>query len=1326
MVNENEGIQEARMSLSVQSTSMLSPPKPFVIEGELKSKWKQWKQRFQLYMTATESDKKSDEIKKAILLHSVGEEILGIFNTLNKENATYEESLKALEDYFMPKANVTVERHNFYMRTQSENEEFNSFYNDIKKLVVNCDFGDMKDDMIRDRIVCGIKDPQVKQRLLREDALTLEKAVNICRASETAQKQLKVIASAEVSQVKRANKDSAWKGAERENNSEKRTENKNTKREFKCKRCGRSHEPRNCPAFNQECIKCKKKGHFAKCCLNKNKKVQVLENETQSEKNENKKFTIGTISKNENKKISWIQKVQVENSEINFKLDSGAEVNVLPVKDFKKISKKTNVKMCTSRTQLQTYDGTSIKVIGKCNLKLRIPSSKRVYDVEFEVVNLSAQPILGQETIEKLNLVKRNINRINERQEDHSDVFNGIGKIESQPYKIKLKENYIPKVAACRPVPFKLKNKVKQELKELEDLGIIEKVYEPTEFVHPMVLVIKPDKSVRIAIDPSSLNEAVMRPHTKMNTFEEIAAEVQDAKIFAVLDANRGFYQICMEEESSKYLTFITPFGRYRWKRLPYGVSFGTDAFCQVFSEIFAGIEGCITYVDEILIWASSEEELQERLRAVFQRARENGVKFNKSKSQIGLKEVTYLGHKLTCDGIKPDENKVEAIKKMPVPEDTKALARFLGLLNYLGKFIPNLAEKTVNLRNLNKKGVAFVWTNVHQDEFDKLKEIVSRDVMLKYYNPDEPITLSVDSSKKGLGAVILQKGRPLAFASKVLTKSQMNYAPIELETLAIVFGCERFRQYLIGHKVNVESDHSPLEAIFKKDLNSCPVRLQRFRIRLQEFDLNVKYIPGKHMYIADTLSRAPVDSDIEVEDADLKAHVNMINYLLNVTPHKQEEIRVETSNDVQLRLVIKCIVNGWPEYKNLPQEIKSFWPYRHELTIIDGIVYRNNEIVMPCSLHKEMLDKLHYNHMGIVKTKLRAQDSIFWPTISKDIENMVSNCDPCLTFQRKSQKEPLINRELPSENWENIAADLFYLDGKDFLLVVDMFSKYPELISLENTTSGNVINKLKNLFARYGIPKILYSDNGPQFASVEFKNFVKKWDFVHKTSSPNFPQSNGFIERHVQTVKKIVKKAIKGEKDIHLSMLEYRNTPISSKLPSPAEIFLGRKLNGLLPFVSRNKDNKESVREQLSEAQNKQKYYHDRKAREQPELSEGDIIRIRNDKNWERAGVVVDKADRPRSYKVKMENGNVLERNRNHLLKGGEYIVIDDDETVVDQSNNHNESENVVKQEQVINENASNEKVVNLENNVNQNSLYCTRSGRQTRPPAYLKDFVK
>ena len=282
----------------------------------------------------------------------------------------------------------------------------------------------------------------------------------------------------------------------------------------------------------------------------------------------------------------------------------------------------------------------------------------------------------------------------------------------------------------------------------------------------------------------------------------------------------------------------------------------------------------------------------------------------------------------------------------MLIPLDQKDLSRFMGVLTFLGRYIPSLAERTVNLREINKKGATWSWTKAHEKEFNDLKVYI--------VNPNKPVTLSVDNSRKGLGAAILQNGRPVGFASKTLTLSQKNYAPIELEIIAIVFGCTRFRQYLIGKRVDVESNHSALEFTFKKDLNSCPLGLQRFRIRLQEFDLSVKYKPGKLMYLADTLLRSPIDSDDVIEDGDMKAHVNLINYMINVSPEKQNVIRDEIYKDFRLIQLRNCITNGWPEYKHLPEEIKAFWSYRDEFSIINEIIYKDKQVVIPLSLQKK------------------------------------------------------------------------------------------------------------------------------------------------------------------------------------------------------------------------------------------------------------------------------------------------------------------------------------------------------------------------------------
>lgn len=206
------------------------------------------------------------------------------------------------------------------------------------------------------------------------------------------------------------------------------------------------------------------------------------------------------------------------------------------------------------------------------------------------------------------------------------------------------------KVSPCRQVPFTLEKGVKKELDRMEGQEIIAKISEPTEFVHPVVVVLKKDKkSVRLCLDPQALNLAIMRQHYKLATFEENTAHMGNPTQFTVLDANKGFYQICLEEESSKLTTFITPFGRYKFLRLPFGVSSSPEVFYETFVRIFDGIEGCRIFVDDILVWGKSKEEHDKRLRQVLQRAREWGVRFNEEKCKFGVPEVTYVGHKLSC-----------------------------------------------------------------------------------------------------------------------------------------------------------------------------------------------------------------------------------------------------------------------------------------------------------------------------------------------------------------------------------------------------------------------------------------------------------------------------------------------------------------------------------------------------------------------------------------------------------------------------------------------------------------------------------------------------
>jgi hypothetical protein len=287
-------------------------------------------------------------------------------------------------------------------------------------------------------------------------------------------------------------------------------------------------------------------------------------------------------------------------------------------------------------------------------------------------------------------------------------------------------------------------------------------------------------------------------------------------------------------------------------------------------------------------------------------------LKLNKKKCKIRVEEVPYIGHTLTSKGLKPDDEKVKAILQMPEPATKQDLQRFMGLIQYLSKFIPKLSEKAAPLRALMKKNATWSWNRGHQVAFQELKEECSKQPTLRYYDVSKPVRISADNSKSGLGAVCLQEGQPVAYASRALSPAQERYAQIEKELLAIVFACEKFHQYIFGKKVQVETDHKPLVSIFKKPLNDCPMRLQRMLLRLQQYDLEVEYKKGAELYVADALSRAYQ----EIDPGDTLEEELEIHTVLPISNDKLKQLQSETQKDPVLQKLKNVILNSWPRYK--------------------------------------------------------------------------------------------------------------------------------------------------------------------------------------------------------------------------------------------------------------------------------------------------------------------------------------------------------------------------------------------------------------------------
>ena len=372
---------------------------------------------------------------------------------------------------------------------------------------------------------------------------------------------------------------------------------------------------------------------------------------------------------------------------------------------------------------------------------------------------------------------------------------------------------------------------------------------------------------------------------------------------------------------------------------------------------------------DDIIVWGSTPAEHDERLQHVFEKCREANLKLNKEKCEFRLNELKFVGHIFSADGVRADPEKVEANSGMPSPHDKSDLRYFLGMINYLGKFMPNLSEKTALLKGLLEKDVVWSWSDKHEECFCILKKLITDSPILKYYDPCKEIKLSVDASKYGLGAVLLQKYEedwaPVAYGSRSLARSEMNYAQIEKETLAILFGCNKFNQHLYGVKFTIGSDHQPLESIFKRPISKAPPRIQRFLLRLQKYQFEVEFSPGKNLLVSDTLSRAPLE-DSTSDDKDADAQIHMLFEGRPVSDKKLELLKKETENDQTLKLLKDFTLNGWPTNKfAIPADVKSFYPLRSEITVANDLLFKSDHIIVPSSMRKEIKQRIHEGHLG-------------------------------------------------------------------------------------------------------------------------------------------------------------------------------------------------------------------------------------------------------------------------------------------------------------------------------------------------------------------------
>ena len=1268
----------------------LPPPPPLDInDGNVAEKWKKFRLGWTNYALATELNKKSEAVQVATLLTVIGEDARDVYSTFDwsdeGDKTKMTPVLQQFADYCQPRKNVPFERYRFNKRAQEAGESYDQYKTALRKLAEGCEFHTITpEEILRDRLIFGIRDVKVRERLLRESQLTLKKTDEICRASESTAAQLKEVSEGSdmVSVVSFRKKFQRPRG--------KKGDTDDSTKE--CGNCGRIHEPNNCVARGKTCGNCGKLNHFAAVCrsgkrrdIKPDSSVKAINQETDRGDDSDEIYVISEIAVVTLDDAQLVTLRLESGNYLRFQPDTGAQCNVIPVHLYKKAANDPYLKQIKpTNAAISAYGGHKLPVIGQVTLKVWRDNVACWLDCKL-VDNMDIRPILGRKASIGMNIVKYTDNdAINKPITGTAAVYSvedglnsgmskeslmkqfpevfaeDVGQLEGE-YHIKVDPSVNPVQHPPRRVPVAVREQLKSELERLTERDIIAPVTAPTPWVSSLVVVPKKNGKLRLCLDPKDLNLAIQREHYPLPTIEDVATRLNGAKVFTKLDVRNGFWHIKLDNGSSHLTTFNTPFGRYRWKRMPFGIRSAPEVFQRRMHELIEGVPHVEVVADDFVVVGYGEtleqatRDHDKTLQVFLQLCQERGLKLNTEKLKLRQTEVSFIGHVATGDGLRVDPAKVEAIRDMPPPTDKAGVQRLLGLVQYLSKFLPNLSDMTKPLRDLTQQDTEWCWDDAQRTALSKLKEAVTHTPVLSYYNLSDEVTLQCDASQSGLGAALLQKGQPVAYASRALTPAETRYAQIEKELLAIVFACERFDTYIYGRDmVTVETDHKPLEAIVRKSLNSAPQRLQRMLLRLQRYNLEIRYKKGKEMFLADTLSRAvPPNEEVsefihELEEIDHKA-------LLPVSDARWHQIEKASADDPVLQELRSTIQRGWPVNRaETSQCLRPYFDIRDELTAQGPLVFKGQQLVVPASLRKELLAATHASHIGVEACIRRARDSLYWPRMTTELKEYIAKCDICMAHRSEQSKEPIQQHDFAARPWSKVAVDLCDLDRRTLLVVSDYYSNYIEVARVTSVTSKSIIKELKAVFARFGIPDVVVTDNGPQFASAEFSTFSRMWAFDHVTSSPKYPQSNGKAENAVKTVKRLFKKCKDAGQSEFLALLDWRNTPTEGMGTSPAQRLLGRRCRTLLPITGsllKPRYDTDTDTRALVGRKQRQQYYYDRAAKPLKTLIPGETVRMKlpGHDTWS-PGTCTGKVDN-RSYTVKVGDTE-YRRNRRHIQK--------------------------------------------------------------------------
>ena len=1201
-------------------------------------------ERTQLFLEANEI---AEAKHVAVFLSAIGAKAYALLRNLlapvSPKEKTFKELVDTLKSHYEPKPLTIAERFHFHRRAQRTDESVKEFAAELRRLSTHCEFGTYLDEALRDRFVCGLGSETTQKRLLTESELTFAKAVEIAHSMEAAAKNARKLQDAGLPQLQ---KDICKVTPEVTNG---------------CYRCGKpDHRAAQCPFRGAKCHNCGKQGHIRRMCRQPKKTQSPKGRQTPG--HQIKTVQEGDVDSGEHSHVLYAVRIEsgqplevdltIEGKPLRMEVDTGAAVSLVSEKTHKSMFAESTLQH--SSAQLRTYSGEPIPVLGQ--VEVEVCYGEQRAKLPLLVVAGEGPCLMGRDWLMEIRLNWREINTVQSRTvahvlDRHRSLFEpGLGTLQGYEAKIHVDPTAQPRFCKARAVPFSMKSKVEEELKRLQQEGILEPI-QFADWAAPIVPVLKSDgKSLRICGDfKLTVNRASKLDRYPIPKIEDLFATLMGGKAFSKLDMSQAYQQLPLEESSKKYTVVNTHRGLFQYNRLPFGISSAPGIFQRVMESLLSGIPGVVVYLDDILVTGPTEEEHLATLDKVLQRLSEAGLRLRKEKCVFLAPSVVYLGHRLDAQGLHPVAEKVKALQEAPSPKSVSELKSYLGLLTYYSKFLPNLSSELAPLYKLLKHNEPWHWKTQQKRAFERSKNLLLSSQLLVHFDPSLEIRLACDASAYGIGAVLSHQmpdgtEKPVGFVSRTLTEAEKKYSQIEKEGLACVYGVKRFHSYLFGHHFTLQTDHQPLQTLFNESKAIPPQassRIQRWALTLASYEYTIACRKTTQHANADAMSRLPLS--VMPTQTPVPPELVLMVERLEDAPISATQIAAWTRRDALLSRVHRHIAEGWPD----SADDEPYWTRRLELSAHAGCIVWGGRVVVPPPGRESVLIELHGGHPGVSRMKSLARTLVWWPGMDQAIEEMVKQCSDCQQSRPSPPAAPLHPWQWPTRPWTRLHIDYAGpMEGKMYLIVIDAHSKWIEAFPMTSATALTTIQHLRVLFAQFGVPEVIVSDNGSQFVAAEFQSFCRMNGIRHIQIAPYHPSSNGLAERAVKVFKQGIRKLTEGTVNdrIARSLFQYRITPHTTTGVSPAEMLMGRRLRSRLDLL------KPSVEQRVEEKQRQQQADHDKHCRMRS-FSEGEKVFVKNNRSREKwlSGHIL-KSSGPVSFKVQLQNGKMIRCHQDQL----------------------------------------------------------------------------